>query len=358
MWRWIMKHKKNILKWGLGILLPVAFAASVPVVPVAMEWVYSGGTALFDTSTGWVEEDQYARVFENGDWNLWIHERGSALRKEPMTFLTGTLTEVHHIGLQFYDVFNATDGTEKRQKSTETEYRKRQAGEIPQSVGYEPIISSLVANAAVWFDATTTQTFAFEQTKTWTHTTAGEDRLLTFLVGGKDPCGPTAVSYDSVNATQKDVRANGGVDVAEYWVLHNPRRGANTASVTLAGFNACVVTAASWRGARQYGQPTATSTYDSQFNSAPSREIFVVQPESAIVSIVAHKVGQANGSVPGAGQFQLHTKQETGANSSISTSFTYRKSKGNVTMSWTLLGSDNYDHVVFEIAPAPPEIFH
>ena len=91
---------------------------------------------------------------------------------------------------------------------------------------------------AIGYDAASNTTFNGTASASWSHVTAGADRVLVVGIYIVDTTGPASVStltYNSVSLTLIRRRVGANSNAGELWYLLNPTVGTNTVAVTLSG---------------------------------------------------------------------------------------------------------------------------
>ncbi len=237
--------KKTIIagSLGLGIIL------GAPIVPVELQWYGSYETVAFNTADGDLGIDEYAI---NGDgWYVRTvaKESGNFESTNDPKLIEGKV-EVSIVceKCAYYDEF-IDNGIVKRVQTQKAEYEKLifiKDQPQPKRIELKSIVDGVVANAAIAFDAAANSTFkSAVSSYTYSHTTAGSERLLYVAVGSRDATGGTVdvtnVTYNSIaltNIAEQTGQSSAGcscISKNESWYLVAPTSGANTVSVTLSG---------------------------------------------------------------------------------------------------------------------------
>lgn len=240
--------KKTIA--GVAIAATLAGGAA-PLVPQDMKWLYSHQTAQFETADGDLAVDEYAAVEGGG---FFIRELSKDEAPFFWTEATSTTEGKKEVAVKcydcaFYDVF--TDGKrEYRVPSNGTEYHKlalKDSGQPEKAKfisTYEALFTPSIAEAAIAFNATTTQAQTSGTSWTFAHTIAGTNTFLVVETAQNDTSSTdmitTSRTYNAVGLTNRFVVCNNVLcssanTRAEAWYLVAPTTGTNNVVVTNSG---------------------------------------------------------------------------------------------------------------------------
>lgn len=127
---------------------------------------------------------------------------------------------------------------------------------------------------AIAFDAKTATTTSATSSLTFSHTCSGTNRILFVTSCANTGSTTTGVTYAGVAMTQ--VGSVTDIGPTHYlWVLVNPASGANNVVITNSG-SVTAGSALSFTGAKQTGQPDATSTGTSTTTASFSKSVTTV----------------------------------------------------------------------------------
>jgi len=194
-WNWVKEKWHRFKKWIVALIaIPVVLAA--PIVPVEGVPIVGTEKPLFNTSSGWIEEGQWALV----DSALYICEAGDVCQhdkrahEELVGYDVSDLREVKVVGTQFFTTYDT--GTElKTESMSEQEYK---------SVKWESrtFFNSVVEITVETVEAAITTD---NSTNSGEQTNSSSVTLSSFVVGGTEIAMVAGCSMDDINAADMDI---------------------------------------------------------------------------------------------------------------------------------------------------------
>lgn len=126
---------------------------------------------------------------------------------------------------------------------------------------------------------------------TWSHTTAGTDRILIVFAYRENGETVTGITYNGVAMTSVTSVSVGTVIEYAYYLI-NPASGANNVVVSFSGSTAnCIASSISYTGAKQTGQPDAFNSTSGLAESSLSMSVTTVADNSWITGALLGPYG-------------------------------------------------------------------
>lgn len=210
------------------------------------------------------------------------------------------------------------------------------------------------ARAAIAFDATSNSgAQTISDGFSWTHTVTGTNPLLVVGVGGRDSidsadCDATGVTFNAVALVkirgESRAVATGGVGITSLWYLTNPTTGsALTIEVTLGGGGTCTTVGAGAMSFTGINQSNALDADNGTTGSSAEASVVVttVADNAWVVDVMYTSEAAISNIAAGDGQTEryeidLSSENLTGSHEGPKTP------AGNVTMSWTWTGTEDW----------------
>ena len=305
--RWL--KKLLLIICGSGVVGIALFGAQVE-----LKWIASYETMLFDTTSGWIEDNQYA-LMEAKD-AYFIKLPGEVVKEVALDFdLTG-LTEVNIIGKAYFHTFLDDDGqTVIREQATKSEYKALAGKSASQPTRTKNTILGRTANAAIAFDANTSSGHQNNASSiTFAHTVAADGNMLLHVGVGMNESTEgdrevSTVTYngDTVNKVREDENTGDNTETVIYQLAGPDTGSSYNVVVTFVGTNtSSIAYATSLSGVDQ------SSPVDAQNGQAPSNQdnvstsVTTVADNAWIIDMVQHESVFASALTPGGSQTEMN----------------------------------------------------